>query len=65
MHIVPIILGSIVLVLLIVVGWSAVRMRSRARANPVPGFQADLIFWLLLLAAFGMGAFLMLVGTGL
>jgi hypothetical protein len=64
MHIVPIILGSIVLVLLIIVGSSAIRMHTRKRAGPIPEFQGDLMFWLLLLAAFGMGAFLVLVGTG-
>jgi Ca2+/Na+ antiporter len=64
MHIVPIILGGIVFVLLIVVGWSAIRMHTRTRTDPVPELQGDLMFWLLLLAAFGMGAFLVLVGTG-
>jgi predicted small integral membrane protein len=64
MHIVPIILGSIISLLLIIVGWSATRMHTRKRTGVVPEFQGDLMFWLLLLAAFGMGAFLVLVGTG-
>jgi hypothetical protein len=56
-HIVPGLLGVLVGVLLSVITWSIWKMRGHTIAGSVLDAQANVLLWLLMLAAFALGVF--------